>query len=474
MGPEEESLPPREENIGTKFLSRLEERGLVIQTPEFESVGIAADTGTNEKGNPILFEKVRRNNQAPNGYLIGIGAANVFSMLEAFPEGITPKAIILFDIDPAVVAYSQRLIQSFKDTPPDPSIWLESWDRIFHSQYQASPENAIKKYSPILHQLAKEGNLVIARAEFSNLQLVDELADLPDFKISNNVIYLSNIADHIWRRSPNTIPNFSFLQTFEPTSPHKNFYIDTLQNSLNYNLRISTHPPQFEPRNFSSNIRLAHLQTELTDRVGEEQENILWEDIEGWSVDKLITYYNRLLNSPAGQERKKETVSSIDRIRAHILEQYPELKKKSTMPPDRTRRIETRVMVPTDPQEEKALLAELAQPYDYERYLIPFIARNYWRDAKTPEDLNPWLFPEREALVFDEQTYKVLYRREDPRDWTIGKVETWALKPGITYEELSMAKLYKEMERRVLARRSGAQTQGKTFLELFKESTAPY
>lgn len=461
MDPEQETSY-RKENIATNFLSRLEEKGLVIQTPEFQKVGEPAYATTNESGNPALFEKVKNLPNAPNGYLIGIGAANVFSMLESFPEGVTPKAIILFDIDPTVIAYGQRLIQAFKDTPADPSIKLDSGDTIFHTRYKVSHENAIKKYGPMLHQLAKEGNLIIARTDFTRPELMDEIAKLPDFQNSNNIIYLSNIADHIYRRNPNSTPDFSFLQKLKLIDSNRNFYIDTLQNSLNYQLRISIKPPNLLPRNFTDDTRLNRLQTELTDKTADDEKNILWEDIEDWPLDKLINYYNKLINSPAGQERKKDLALRINHERSYTLEQYPEYKIKSTRPLDETRGIKKIFSVPSDPKEESLLLDELAQPYNYERYLIPFVARNYWQDAKTPEEINPNNFPIRDYYV------------EGPKNWTRGKVEILFLEQGITYEELAMAKLYQELESRVLARMSGARTQGKTFSELTKEALPPY
>lgn len=245
--------------IGQKFLATLERKGIITESDEFEKEGVAAQGGTNETGNPSLFEKVRNQQEAPNGYLIGIGAANVFSMLEAFPEGTKPKAIILFDIDPEVVAYGQRLIEEMKNQPDHPITTLNPDEKVFYENKQADTKIALKKYYPLLQQLAKEGNLVIAKADLTDPKVLLQLYGLPGWKESNNLFYLSNIADHIWRRNssklkkPFLFPNFILFGGLAPTAPHRNYFIDTTTRSLDYCLRIGTQPPKFESSDFMGN-----------------------------------------------------------------------------------------------------------------------------------------------------------------------------------------------------------------------------
>ena len=398
-------------------------------------------------------------------------------MLEAFPEEIEPRAIILFDINPEVVAEGQRLIQGFRETPADAAISLPAWEHIFTANYNAYPENAMKKYARLLHQLAQKGNLVIAQADFNNPELIQEIARLPGFRESNNVVYLSNIADHIWRGNVtgNTsfVPDFSFLDSLNPNAPNRNYYIDTLTTALNYRLRISTQPPEFKAHDFTPS--LIGLQTEPIDKIDDPPEDIIWQDITKWSTDQLFRAYNSLESNPLRVERKKYIEGEIDRQRKNEVSNYPSLKERAAKPSEKSASgLETRVSVPENPDEEEKLLTELTKPYDYERYFIPYVAQNYWRNAETPAEINLYQVPKREDFVYEPNTYRLLYRKEDPRNWVIGKVERWMTSGrGITYEDLTLAKLYREIERRVLQRRSGAITHGKTFYELSKEVVPP-
>ncbi|TSC87519.1 MAG: hypothetical protein G01um10147_497 [Microgenomates group bacterium Gr01-1014_7] len=476
----------RQTGIGETFVAKLKQSGAMIETPDFEKVGVEAIGGTNETGDPNLFEKVRNQPQAPNGYLIGVGAANVFSMLEAFPEGVEPRAIILFDIDPEVVAAGERMIQAFRTTLADPSIKLDYGERIFDPSYPAYYQNALKKYASLLHKLAAEGNLVIARAEFNNPDFIHHIAQLPDFQNLNNVIYLSNIADHSLRReedkNPLFIPNLDILNILQLDTPHRNYYIDTLQHGLAYRLRISTYPPRFSARDFNPLANMTQFQTELTDQIDGPNENIIWEDLSTWPLDRLIHFYNQITNTPTAQERKEYIESAIRKERSGTIEHYDEFKEKSTQPPEEiypgAGRFKTYV-VPDNPEEETRLLQELAKAYDYERDFLPFVPEGYWQDAVTPQRVNPYQIPKTPRPVFatweeyDEYRKYGLYRF-NPRNNKKGEIEKKYMDSKITYEDLALAKLYREMKRRVLKRRAAARTQSKNFHELSKEAIAPY
>lgn len=245
--PKEEA---RQQDIGTQFIGLLKQKGAIIPPKEFMSVGVSATLGyTNEKVDANLIEKVRSQEHPPNGYLIGIGAGNVFRMLELYPEGKTPKAIILFDIDPLVVAQGQYFIEQLKRNKPEDDGNLEPLKSIIKKAKER------RKLAPVLQQLAQEGNLVIAQADFTDERVIEALNNLPNLRDYSNVIYLSNISDHIWRRKYSQgkyeyIPNFNFLESLTPKSPLKNYYVDTVRQSLSYNLRIDTRVPQFDYEDF--------------------------------------------------------------------------------------------------------------------------------------------------------------------------------------------------------------------------------
>lgn len=466
----EEEISKRQLGIGEQLLTNLEEKGIPIEAAEFEIVGVAALGGTNERGDSNLFEKVRNRAQHPNGYLIGIGAANVFSILEAFPEGQVPKAILLFDIDPKVVAAGQQLISNLKQSPdnlPSEITYRQKHPRVFYSGEMDSLGGLVK-YSKVLHQLASEGNLVIGRIDFTDPRLIDELSHLPDIDQLNNVVYLSNISDHLWRRkyknNRNYTPNFSFLRKLQPQSPHKNFYIDTLTLGLNYNLRISTNPPEFVPTDFNQIGPNLNWQTRPSDELEGIKENPVWENLFGWDLDKIIQTYTELSSEPLQLERKEIVEADLNRVRTDQLKNYPDL--KANLEKQDSASIKVKVVLPRSQEEEKALLEDLTIPYDYERDFIPFIAHTLWQNANTPAEVDKYAFPKRNLFERDPETRAILFSLLNPREWMKGICEMWFLESNVPFEELALAKLYRELEQRLKARNPGVDTNRKTFTEL--------
>lgn len=474
--PVEEEKPenPRQTEIGTQLIGKLQEKGLVLETSEFESAGQPALEGTNERGSQTLFEKVRNQRESPNGYLIGIGAQNVFSMLEAFPEGQIPKAIILFDVDPAVIEFGEYLIKALKDSPDSlTSIINERFTgRVFYPVSNATPNQAILKHAATLHQLASEGDLVIVRADFNNPQLTQELSNLPDFKNLNNIVYLSNIADHLWRRSIGSnrsfLPDFSFLNTLQPESPHQNYYIDTLTGPLNYNLRISTEPPTFELLDFATHL-LNSWQTKPTDLLGRQGEDVVWEDMSKWDLNRILKANLALRSSSRFKEITTYVEKDLNQMRQYEVERYPDLKQALAMPVDqRGFYKDYRINIPETAEEESHLLAELAEPYSYERDFIPFVAHHIWQNADLPIDIDRNQIPKRRGPIRDPATNERIWV-QDPRDWTKGQIELWSIEGSLFYEDLAAAKIYRELERRLKAKNPTADTKGKTWQEVSRE-----
>lgn len=458
--------------IGEQLVARLEERGIIIKTEEFERVGVAASEGTNETGSPLLFEKVRNHEQAPNGYLIGVGFGNVFSMLEAFPQGSKPRAILLFDVDPNVVAYGKRFIEEWKNTPDSPPEESNPPDSVFRERWVSDYKVALKKYGPLLQQLAKDGNLVIEQADFTDSRLIEELTQLPDLKDSNNLVYLSNIADHLYRRfwspaNPDYVPNFSVFNRLNPDPPHKNYFIDTLSiGQLDYELRARTQPPNFEKSHFWPAPFGFNWQTRPIDEIDGEVENPIWEDISFWNLDHLADSYKSLQNNQRQLARREYTQNQISQERKGAIETYDEVKRKSQEPPEQlTPHLQKRYRVPEDPEAEKASLRLLQEPYDYDHDFIPTIAEKIWADAKSPFDIKFHSIHSIERIKEDPQTGQ-RYILQDPRYSLKGILEYFRIKSGLTYEELAMAKVYQEVKRRLLIKNPKAKTDRKTFDEL--------
>lgn len=463
-------------HIGTSFIELLTASGIISPpTSEFEGVGVAAIERTNERGDPYLFESIKKGEKAPNGYLVGIGAGNVFSMLEAFPEDATPKAIILFDIDPEVVKFGENLISSLKENPDklpvEADYFTKEYPTVLHMDGNANPKAAIIRHHRKLAQLAQEGNLVIIQADFNNPQIAEQIAKLPGFKSSNNGIYLSNISDHLWRRNQSSnrdyLPDISFLQSLTPAPPNQNYYIDTLTGGLRYNLRIDIKPPEFKTEDFDPRLAILNWQVYPHDRLlYPDQPEPVWEDTRSWDIERIKEAYQQLLQKPLQQERIKTAEKSIGEQRQHELQHYPENKGKAKRGIFREEYISSSVkyVVPETEEEEQSLLADLQQPYDYQRDLLPFIAANFWGSAQTPLQIDPSALPKRRQLFYEEGD--VRYWQKDSRDWTKGRVELWWLTRDIPYEDLALAKLYGEAARRVKDKNPQADIKGKSFDEL--------
>lgn len=476
VSPQEAEIP-RQTNIATNFLQEITSQGLTIEG-EFKKIGVAAMEGTNESGSPSLFEKVRNQEFAPNGYLIGIGASNVFSMLEAFPKGQAPKAIILFDVDPAVVEFGQRLIQTLKDNPNKLPFTVEDYkdSQIFNEAWGANPKLAIKRYAPLLHQLTTEGNIIIARADFTNPQLIQGIAQLPEFKDLNNIIYLSNIVDHLNRSNYSKVPDFSFLEQLGPTSSQRNYYIDTLQKGLDYNLRVGTRVPHFSREDFLDtddlNSALKSFQTKPIDLIDRtEQTNPLYEDLSAWDLPKLIEVYSKLEVSPRQQARREFIQRRITENRDWIRNHYSDFKEKAKQPPEKLTHgdIEHRYVVPDSLEEEQKLLEELAQPYSYDDDYLPLLAQQIWDDAKTVDQVDVTKIPDYDKSILKDPATGQRYIFTDTRGATKGRVEIDFIRGKLPFEELVISKIYQQVKRRLLQRNPKIDTRGKSFGQLVTE-----
>lgn len=99
-------------NISTMLKSRIEELGL--ESPRFESMGASSFFDTNERINIDAMREVRNSPSHPNGYIVGVGVGNIFSLLECFPQGHPPKGIVLVNVDPAAIAEAQEFVDELK------------------------------------------------------------------------------------------------------------------------------------------------------------------------------------------------------------------------------------------------------------------------------------------------------------------------------------------------------------------------
>lgn len=98
----------------------------------------------------------------------------------------------------------------------------------------------------MLHELATAGNIALAYADFTDPTFIEAVRSLPGFEESTNVIYSSNIADHITNRGTQ-VTNARVMETLKAyeRGDRLPIFIDTLA-SLNYYLRARQSLPQFQ------------------------------------------------------------------------------------------------------------------------------------------------------------------------------------------------------------------------------------
>lgn len=290
-----EQETPKQPGIAVFIQEELDKKGLVA--PEFKSEGSSGLGGTNEKINPEVLRKLREGENPPNGYIIGVGVSDIFSFIDAFPKNSPPKGIVMINTDPKVVEQERVLVELLKngklvdyDSNGNAQVSYSSknWaaglseEEYFEHAYrggksQVATNIVTGRHQELLAKLAREGNIAVVQQDILNPDLLIILSKLPGLKDSNNIIYLSNISDWIWRaeahkmmeertkeyfeRGDNLFVDMDYANLFRPVvglvllnpkSPHLNYFADTLGSTegLDYHVRISTTRPVFTHSDF--------------------------------------------------------------------------------------------------------------------------------------------------------------------------------------------------------------------------------
>lgn len=299
--PQEAPLPKREVGVAKMLFDELKTKKLTI--PEISS-GVAAIISTNEGVGDGFFEAVQAKN--PDGYIVGVGAGNAFTMLHCFQEGVIPAGIILSDINPGVVAAGKLLIKKLKEATDSTDlqkkffgmsrsefnslverlIWVEEEDDVLKAEWQKMTPDTwqevyellskkeylswkdIRAYEyegqnidvvgamldkfAVLKQLATEDNVAIAYADFTDPSFIEAVKALPNFNSLRNIIYYSNITDHITHRGTRmkNLKAIENLFPYEAVRPYPVF-IDTLGSGLNYFLRATHIVPTYSAADFA-------------------------------------------------------------------------------------------------------------------------------------------------------------------------------------------------------------------------------
>lgn len=168
----------------------------------------------------------------PDGYLVGVGAGGIFSLLECYPQEVEPKGIVLSDINPHVVVAARVMVTELKkaSSPDDfyknffeqsKSDYQKKVDVIFDEEpvlkagvtdwkgLAGTPMDAvtsldgypnipsiIKGKYELLRRLALSGKIVSIYGDFKDPAFIDSVVGLPDFTRVTNIIYLTNMPDY--------------------------------------------------------------------------------------------------------------------------------------------------------------------------------------------------------------------------------------------------------------------------------------
>lgn len=271
----------------------IERKGL--KPPAFKSEGASGFSGTNEKVKQETLKAVRESQHPPNGYIIGVGVPNLFSTFDVFPEGAKPKGIVMVNTDPFTVQQTKVFLKGLKEgkiidfssrepqvvydeTSKNPSL-PNDYDGYNDGSNNVDTYAVIRRHIDTLIDLARSDNIALIQQDILNPELLKILVELPGYKDSNNVVYLSNIADWAWRGEANrllrsdrnfmiralsnpyaqipedidistTFEGFENLKRISPGMGHETYFIDTLQR-LKYVLRAGDKPPVFGRSDFN-------------------------------------------------------------------------------------------------------------------------------------------------------------------------------------------------------------------------------
>ncbi|HEX5720949.1 MAG TPA: hypothetical protein VF179_32645 [Thermoanaerobaculia bacterium] len=237
--------------IASALAARAEPFGL---KQDFRTVGAPALLVTNEI-TPAGFYEIAGERFAPDGYIFGPGCGNVISMVEAFASA--PRGLVMVDVDPAVVWAGRILIaalvrhvtaEAFVDAlfcrgpellgrlaeevlaaqitpelqrqmgnqrdrlraglgalfPPAPvpaQELLAGWAAYHPPQDRVMPVRTfIARNYARLREMALDDRIAMLWGSIFDTGLLALVTDLPGFRESRNLVYLSNAADHVLRR----------------------------------------------------------------------------------------------------------------------------------------------------------------------------------------------------------------------------------------------------------------------------------
>lgn len=287
----EETVTPRKSGIGKDFQRAMSEVAPDDLPPRFQpnprnwyamlSTNEWADNTfrVEDKGNPV------------DGYIIGVGFGNIFRMLDLLPTSNSlPKAVLATDVMPEVVlagrigkkklAQAQdtdAFLQAVRSTTTsdidaaikeeeNPTVAQRLGDaRGYVQQTFQSGEFPIGQGWFLNHymidildrnflrmqQLAREENIGVTLMGITNPHFLTGVRQLDGYGSSRNVVYVSNIIDHITQRGedPSQFEALRLLEALE--TQRRSVCVDTTEQERKYALRTRGLPPTYSKGDFT-------------------------------------------------------------------------------------------------------------------------------------------------------------------------------------------------------------------------------
>jgi hypothetical protein len=287
----ETAIAPARIDVGQFIVSQLTTSGYKPPEPHLISsdpYNRFAALSTNERVDSGLFKAIRNHN--PGGYIVAVGCGMSVGLPLGFKEEQSPKGVVLIDTDRHVNAISKAFITAVKETNNitefynqfyiDPITNAEKFlkddkeammtlntmtttkgnsirEQIDRSRGDYSKRVAANGHPSLDNILTatygswkkwiKEGKVTAILGSLTDKEIMNAVTNLPEFRKSTNVVYLSNIIDHIisrgaWKQCEAELTSFLHAISHYNSDDYPAIYLDTLR-SFNYWLRVSKGVP---------------------------------------------------------------------------------------------------------------------------------------------------------------------------------------------------------------------------------------
>ncbi len=303
MGSEDPTVPQEvfdHMDIGKELENKFSENDYSRYPLSTENLGVLAIYGTNES-----WFTEQPTEKLHGGMIVGIGAGNIFSMIELYDKNDMPNAILSCDTEPEVVLAGRLLVQGLLDSDTETDMCdkmrdkqkvLEYYNRVLNEEKNQNIRDFFEKKkdktfselekhlndswekSPFdyvtdinlpkifrtnfnyFKDLAHAGNFGFILTDINNSQFIDYSKEKQIQLGGDTLIYLTNAIDHITDRGYNLIQDPNIIQNpwakIKELKNESSYFVDTLQHSLKYHLRFGKNIPSYTFEDFPIDPRV--------------------------------------------------------------------------------------------------------------------------------------------------------------------------------------------------------------------------